>query len=305
MFQSKNAIALLLTMVFVILMTVAIGLGLRNLNEVKQTVSKENLLLQSDILIEDILRLLKSSQEINAVVKSKDATALYALISSMEAIPLSLEGYNVLLSIQSARECFNINSLKKDKKDFDQKRVEILRRFFIQHGINDGLVSLIMDSMGGYKVDRSYFSDLFEKNNELFRDYIASYEHLEKILFFYEKKYHDNVFSKLEFDKIFSYNPNIATKVDLNFATEQTWELLTGCSKEEAKVFVKNEGTYKSLKDIPLSPMMQDQLQKFSISFFEPIIEIKIEIKNDYASGFVAFEYDLRTKKASRFVYKI
>ncbi len=303
--RSRSAIALLLTLFFVMLISIVIGFSLQNLNKAKQSVSKEKLLLQVDVLVDDILELLKTSSEIDTVVKSQDGNALFALISSMQNIPLSLEGYEVVLSVESARKYFNINALKKDKKNFDRERINRIKNFFSTHGINEELVLMFMDSMSGYKADRSYFTDLFEKNKELFRDYIASYEHLEKILLFYDKKYHDNVFSKLEFDKIFSYDPNIATKVDLNFATEQTWEFLTGCSQEEAKVFVKNEGSYKKVEDIPLSPTMKERLKKFNISFFEPVVMIIITIRDHYSSGSVAFEYNLRTKKASRFVYKI
>ncbi|NPA65985.1 MAG: hypothetical protein GXO11_03795 [Epsilonproteobacteria bacterium] len=303
--RSRNAIALLMSIVFVMLIAVTIGIGLKSFYQAKQNIAEEKLLYQSDVLVSDVLKILKNTKEIDAIVKSKDGSALYGFISSMQTVPIPFEGYDVFMSVQSARDRFNLNGLKKDQKHFDFKRIEILKSFFIKYGISDELVALIMDSMGGEKLDRSYYSDLFETQKELFRDYLASYRHLEKILIFYEKKHHDNVFSKLEFDRMFSYNPNIGTRIDLNFATQQTWELLTGCTKEQAQVLVAKAGMYKTLEDILLQPSMKERLKNFNISFFEPIITVNIKIKDQYTTGLITFEYDLRTKKASHFVYKI
>jgi hypothetical protein len=147
-------------------------------------------------------------------------------------------------------------------------------------------------------------SNLYTDNPELFQGYIVSQEHFNTIGRYYEKKYNETLFSKLDFDKMLLFEEQRDAKVDLNYATVQTWQLLTGCSKERAEILVANAGTYESVADLELNPQEEAQLKNFAFSFKEDIIRVRIDIQKEELEMVVEFQYNLKTKKANRFVYK-
>ncbi|MDQ7066928.1 MAG: hypothetical protein Q9M40_02380 [Sulfurimonas sp.] len=56
--RSKHAIALLITVMFIIVITVAIGVGLKQVNSASFQMKNEKFMYQSRLLIEDILKIL-------------------------------------------------------------------------------------------------------------------------------------------------------------------------------------------------------------------------------------------------------
>jgi hypothetical protein len=110
---------------------------------------------------------------------------------------------------------------------------------------------------------------------------------------------------KVDFKNLFNFNKNKKTKIDLNFATRQTWELILGCSKERAQELVQNEGGYTNMEDLNLNDMEKNSLRNFAISFFEPVLNVNIDIIQNKLNARISFEYNLRTQKAENFVYEI
>jgi hypothetical protein len=78
--MKRNAIALLVTLFFLMLFAVAIGIGLQTTKKATQQLQKEKLLIQSTVIIEDVLQMLKNSQEITAIAQDSSALSLYALL---------------------------------------------------------------------------------------------------------------------------------------------------------------------------------------------------------------------------------
>jgi len=296
----RRGVALLITLFMLMLISVAIGAGLHELNKAQKIYEKERFLIQSTFLIEDVMHLLRSSNDIQAIVDTNSSEAFYALVSSLSFIPMSVGDYKVLISITSARDRINVNNFAHN-----HDRIERLRSFFLEHELQGDLVEYLLDAMNGIKVDGSYRSDLFFSKPQLFRDYIASSRHLDQILDSYAQKNHTKLYSKLQFDKLFSFEKGDEVQVDLNFATPLTWELITGVDSVRAKELSENGGRYTSLEDLGLTPEQERLLQHFPYSFYEPILRVHVEFKSERTWGGVEFEYDLKTKKASHFVYII
>ncbi|SFV53973.1 hypothetical protein MNB_SM-7-994 [hydrothermal vent metagenome] len=301
----RQGVALLITLVIVMLMTIVIGWSMQTLSKAKQTLNKERFMLQTGVIIEDVLDLLKNSPEIKAVADENSSIALSTLLESASMIPLETQGYRILISLKSARDRVNINTFAKNSTTQDKKRQERLANFLRSYGFGSDLYDYILDAMGGIKEDGSYRSDLFYRDPTLYRDAIVSSKQMERILLDYAKKDGVDPFSKLDFDKIFSYNEDNTTKLDLNFASAEVWEFVAGVSKERAKVLAQNGGAYEKLADIGLSQEQKSMLTLFSYSFFEPIILVHIDIQSEGNSGMIEFEYDIRKKRAKRFVFEV
>ncbi len=301
----RRGVALLLTLVVVMLMTITIGWSIHTLSEAKKSVEKERLMIQSAIFIEDVLGILKNSPEINAAAKSSNPAALFALLGSASMLPFESHGYKVLISLKSARDKININTFSKNATKKETLRRKRLADFLRAHGLGDDLYYYILDAMSGFKADGSYKSDLFYNDPELYRNAIVSPRQMEKILLVYAKKDGIDPFSKLDFDKIFSYDEDANIKLDLNYATPEVWEFVAGVSQERAAKLAENAGAYQNLNELGLNEEQKKLLSLFEYSFFEPVITVHIDIFKEDITETVEFEYDIKKKKAKRFVFEI
>lgn len=250
-----------------------------------------------------MLNLIKKQPELKQI--ATDQNAFYIFLSQSSFIPLDIDNYKVLVKIKSARDKININTLKDANNTIQKERFEIFVDFLQNHNIQSDFAYMVADSMLGVKSDGTYMSDLFSNHAELFRDYIASYRHLKKIIDIYKIQKNDNSIDNVDFKELFSYNADLKTKTDLNFATPAVWQYMLGCSFERAKEISSNAGFYKTLDDIGLSDAQKKRLNRFNYSFFEPIIQIDIKIAREKQTSFLTLEYNLKTDEVSNIDYEI
>ena len=302
--KKRKAIALMITLFFVMLISIAVGYGLKITNKAKISSQKEKFLIQTNIIVDDVLMLFNNSRDISEIAQDGSGLTLNMFLSSSSFIPLKSAGYDVIIKIKSARDRFNINNLKDNNGNIKTEKFKRFKNFLISREIQDVLGYMILDSISKNKKDLQYVTDIFYQNPNLYRKYIASRQHFDKILRYYATSYNDNVFSKLNFDKLLIFKKT-DTRIDLNYANETVWELLLGCTKERAVELASMGGSYQSLKDLNLSEDEKKNLEKFNTSFFEPILAVSLEISKDSFKAKIEFEYDLKTKRATNFVYKI
>jgi len=296
--KNKNAIALLITIMFVIVITVAIGYGLKQVNIATSKVKTEKFMYQSSILIEDVLKILGDNKELKSIVDSKSSEGMFLFLSQAAFIPFESSGVEILLSVKSARSKFNLN-------DLNVSSVDSLKYYVESFGINSSYVDLLLDNKNGIKVDNSYNSSIFDENPYLFRDYVSSIKHLDKINDFYKKEYNDNNLKKINFNNLFYFTKESGTYIDLNYATLEVWQMMLSTDKQRAQDLKNAEGTYKTLADLNLNSDEQIKLSKFKTSFFEPFLFVSIEIMQNKSRSKISFEYDIKNKKGSNFVYEI
>ncbi len=278
----RDAVALLITVFFVMAITLSLGVGFKYIKDAKKSVSDEQLMLQSSAMVEDLLSIIRDSKQIKDI---KDAQDLSLFLAESSFIPLSYKDSTITIEVSSAREKLNLNIFK------NKERLEILKRYLLSKMVVVEFADILTDSMDGIKEDLSYHTDIFDANPNLFRNYITSYEHLDKLIEIYKNKYHDNHIKNIDIEKLFFLSKDTTTKVDLNFATSEVWELMLGCSKVRAEELSSNAGSYKQLDDLNLNDEEVKMLSKFNYSFYEPFLNIKLNIsQNDKQSS---FEFDI------------
>lgn len=278
----RDAVALLITVFFVMAITLSLGVGFKYIKDAKKSVSDEQLMLQSSAMVEDLLSIIRDSKQIKDI---KDAQDLSLFLAESSFIPLSYKDSTITIEVSSAREKLNLNIFK------NKERLEILKRYLLSKMVVVEFADILTDSMDGIKEDLSYHTDIFDANPNLFRNYITSYEHLDKLIEIYKNKYHDNHIKNIDIEKLFFLSKDTTTKVDLNFATSEVWELMLGCSKVRAEELSSNAGSYKQLDDLNLNDEEVKMLSKFHYSFYEPFLNIKLNIsQNDKQSS---FEFDI------------
>jgi hypothetical protein len=305
MMKFKRGVALLITLLFIMAITVSIGIGFKYVNDATKELSKEKFLYQSKIIIEDILNILKRSDELNNAFKDNSVNGLYVFLREYEHIPFSSADVDVSIQIKSARAKFNINNLSDTNGSVNIIKSDALREYFSRYGVNNFYVDILLDNMMGIQKDNTYNSDIFIKKPYLFRDYIASRKHLKQINDFYKELYHDDYLKNIKFEQLFYFSEKRDTAIDVNYASAELWEMILGATKERALQLVAGSGNYTDLQSLNLSDEEVDALNRFKISYFEPYLYIIVEIMRNNEKAKVSFEYNVEAKKGFDFTYEI
>lgn len=293
---SKKAIALFITVMFIMLITVSVGIGLTYLNKASNSVKSEQNIIQSAIILDDALKLLNNSPELQDLNSSEE---LAVFLSEYAFIPLESGGTKISISINSARSKINPNVFTDDAK------VEALKSYFVTNMVNVEYVNMLQDVIGGIKEDMSYNTDIFTNHPYFFRDYVTSDKHLKELNEIYKKSFYNNDIENIEMQSLFYTSKDKNSSVDLNYATSSTWELMLSCDKNRADMLSADAGVYSSLEDLKLSEEEDMALKRFNTSFFEPYIDVKIEILQKEKVVNIRFEYDIKSKKGSNFVFEV
>jgi len=293
----KPAIALLLTVFFVMLITLSLGIGLKYVNDSRANVNRENFMLQSSIVLDDFLKILKNSPDLKQV---KDPLSMGVFLAQSSFIPFESQGLKILIEISSARSKINPNVLKKEA------RMNAFKDFLLSRLVNIEYADVLGDVVGVFKDETQYHTDIFIQNPYLFRGYVASDEHLKEIGEIYKQKFRDNSLDNIDLQKLFYTSSDTNATVDLNYATPLTWQLLIGCDEDRAiELNLNGAGAYLAQTDIYLSTTEKEMLKRFQTKLYMPIVDVKISINKKDANALIRFEYNIQTNKGSNFVFKI
>ena len=310
--KSKNAIALLITIFFIIAITIAVGIGLKNINTASKYVENEKFMLQTTMILDDVLTLLQTSKELDDITKDATGEAFNIFLSQASFIPIESGDIQVSIELKSARAKFNPNSLINTNKNVNEARVNALKQYLSKYMVNNEYVSILLDNMGGIKENIPYNSEIFYDKPYLYRDYINSTKHLSEINQFYldlfgENNLKESTDNKFEADlnQLFYFSNDKNMTIDLNYATAQTFELILGTDRQRAILLSENENVYYKIEELNLSPEEKVILLGFKTSFFEPYLEVIVEIKQKDKSAIINFEYDIKEKKGYNFAYEI
>jgi len=293
--MQRSAIALLITLMFIMAITVSIGVGLKYVNDASKEIEGENFMLQSSVIVEDVLSILKNHPDLQEI---KDQEALFTFLAQTSYIPFESSGVRVLLKFSSARAKFNINTLNaQNRSSFDL--------YLSNKMINIVYTDILLDSIGGIKEDFSYNTQIFNDKPFLFRDYIASQEHLDEINTYFMQNYHENINNNIDFENLLYFSDDKNTSIDANHATKEVWQLLLGTDELRGEELMLNAGAYTDKESLNLSPEEDLSFSKFKVGFFEPFIDVKVKIMQNDKTSNIRFEYDILNKKGSNFSYDI
>ena len=64
-------------------------------------------------------------------------------------------------------------------------------------------------------------------------------------------------------------------------------------------------GIYETVSDLDLSDDENISLSKFKYSSYEPYIDVHLNIYQNSRSVYIRFEYNIKSKKGSNFVYEV
>lgn len=294
--RRRPAIALLITLFFVISVTAAVGVSIIQLRLSAKQVREGKCLIQSSMILDDLLKLLKTTPLLDQI---KDAQSMRYFLENASIIPVALENLNVKININSAMGHFNINTLS-----YFKPFQEALSGYMLQYEISDVeyFKDLLIDCMSGQK--NEYRTDIFDAMPWLHRERIVSMTHLEQIIDYYVLTRHDNNIRKIPWKQLIRFAPSGDRMIDANYITPQLWQLLLPDITEDIAVdLASNEFVYEKSQDLSLADEDLAQLERFDLSYYLPRTLIEVDVRRNDQNVHVAFEYDLKLKQGGNFDY--
>jgi len=304
--KSRNAIALLITLMFVMLMSVAIGYGLKQFKKSSDIVQNEQFMYQSVSVVSDIINILKNSPDVAKLKDDNSTEAMYSFLSIFSELPpFEIDGLHITLSITNAHSKLNPNLIATNPEIQND-----LREYLSTYMVDYNYVDVLLDVMSSFKAKdeyNNYNSYIFDVYPNLFREYLASKEHLNKVNVFYQEEYNDKHILDVPFDKLFYYTKDINSSIDVNYATVETWKMMLNVGEERAITLHSSEGNYTSMVDLALSEEEKVHFAKYKnkTSFYEPYLMVHLTLNKASQNAYIYFEYDINAEKGFNFVFDI
>lgn len=295
----RRAVALLVTLLFIIAISAAVGISLMQLRQGNDEIAGGRFLVQSSVMVEDLLLVLA---DVEKIAKISDAASLRQFLESTTLLPLSAEGVEVRISLHSEMGKLNINTLSRSQK-FQEALINHMRYGYnVQEPLY--MSELLMDCMDGEK--EAYRTDIFEYLPELYRERIADAEHFKQLIDYYVQTRHDDSVRDLPWEELIRFDEHNSTRLDANYVSAELWQmLLPGVGPEMAAELAGHPFAYEKGEDLGLSGDYMTQLGDFNLSYYEPVVHVGMQITENNQSADIAFDYDLGTKKAKEFSYDI
>lgn len=295
----KKGVALLITLFFIMLITMSIGIGLKYINNSTKSIKENQSLVQDSILVGDILKILKTLPQLKDINSTEDFAQF---LTESKTIPLQTKAIDIILHLSSARAKINPIVFK------DKKALESFKIFLQNKMVNTEYADMFYDLINGYKQDGIYTTDIFNDYPELYREGISSYAQLDMLADIYKQKYHENSIDKLDMKDIFYMTHDTKNyEIDANYLSSLGWQLILGCSEERANELLSDGYLYATKKDLKdaLSKEERDLASHFKINVNKEIITIQMQINSNKQESNIKFEYNIKTNTGSNFVFKI
>jgi len=242
----KKAIALLLTLTTILIISYYIALILKNYEKITQ---KGFIFIpQNSIIIEDTLTILKNL-DINSTYIEEIFTTY----------PISTKNgdFRAVVTIEPINS-ININDYLKNKK-IDKNIDKLIEYLCYKYDIKDCLFlkSLILDTIDTDKDERMAFSEIIQKNPLFQNKKIFNSLQLKEILNYYKKETLDKSVDKVPWDEFFNYkitqlyNPP-EDIIKLNSQKETSFNIISYDKAKKFYVKVNIDYTFNNSQQIEI-----------------------------------------------------
>jgi len=303
----RRGIALLITIAFVLVIMAIIGMMLGTVQSSQKSVSQKKVLIQSDILLSNMLGILKSaSGDIN------DSVMLDIFLSMPFVFDNSSHGISVDIAFRSNARVVNVNWLVLDKNStnkrdpfepepLNQYIEEYLERILTVYNVSDTilLLSMIADTIDEDTDERISGSEIVRDNLDFMQSKIYNMHHFEQILYAYKQKTLDFSVDKIPWQSLISFDND---KIDFNYINPAVLQfVLEGLDAESIRLLTTHkDSVFTTIDDLPFSTEDKEKLKKMKIVFFDPNLRTTMRIQSTGAALQVALNYNLKTKRVSR-----
>jgi len=309
---SKRGIALLITLFFIIAITLAVGIGLKQVNEARSEIEKENFMIQSRVILDDVLKILSKMSKDYDAQNDTDGEGFYTFLEVSSFIPFESSGIKSSIEISSARSKLNINTIA----DANLSTKEVLESYFESRMIGIEYVDMLFDVIRGKRLEDDYKTNIVYEKPLLFKEsnnYISSYENLKEINEFYKLSYHENKIDKINFKNLFYFSKDANYSLDLNCMSDSVIDTIWASDVVYVEDDEKKEEDEEqnSNCDVSFCASLSEEEKsnlksKYNATCIpQRYINVVVSVVQNKQRARIMFEYNMESKKGSNFVYEL
>lgn len=296
---------MIITIAFIAAIVAIIGMSMGLLDRSYNGVANKRFLVQSDVLLSNMLGILKSaSSDVN------DSTTLDIFL----AMPLAFENSDfdtsATIAFTSAASCPNINWLidkQAAKKDDPYTQIPLnpqmeayLDRILSIYNVSDRilLVSMIADAIDEDLEARSSGSEIALDAPDFMQGEIYDLHHFNQIIDAYERISLDPMARRVPWAQLIGFTN---MQLDFNHLTTEALSVLAPELEPEQAAMLTAErlDVYTALSELPLTQESKERLKKLHLAFYSAEVNGDIVIQNGDRKLHAAFLYNLGSKKVS------
>ena len=290
----RKSVVLLITLAIIVAISALVYSGLSIVDKAFSEVEKKHSLIQTDIFFKSLIDVLKKrSKEINS------SEGLEVLIYM--PIELISDEIEARVEFDSAAKGINPNNFLKVENKKEQINPDYVLLFdrILQRAdvLNKELfIAMIEDSLDKDFDERVPGSEIALYDRRFRQGSIENFKKFDMLIKHYILLTEDGNINKIPWKSILSF---YSKEIDINYISPILVEYILPYEDLELikKVFINKTSIYKDVNDLPLPKEDKEELKKFDVSGYVPIIEGNLTIKQGKNVSFARFVYDIKNKK--------
>lgn len=302
----KKAIALFSTLLILVLVMMLMSIALKNTTNIKKTSVLDRYLIQENITIADIKKILdeKISSKIKSIDPENRGEALKLLFSTPLKINNSVDNSEITITLMPNDGKLNINYIIKNEYQ------KYITRIFDKIGIKDS--SLLLEIILANIVYTNEHNDNYKialKDLDFKSGLIRKFDDFKKVIDLYVKYSDDFNARNINYTKYFKFinDSNERNNIlDINYMEIELLDALEGLSiKNSIRTKIKNKSfLFKKFEELELveegAVNEEELLRSKKIEFTTKNTICKINIKSINYSVQYIFNYDIENNKLSK-----
>lgn len=297
--MKRNAIALLITLALVGVITALIAVSSAILEHAYKRIHNKQLLVQSNVMFNHFMELFKSN---SADVSDPFTLELFLMVPlsfQSEATGLKLEA-----TFESAATAPNINHLIKDINQTNAEPqvayADYLDRILAIYDVSDRilLAALIEDTLDTDHEERVPGSEIALSDPFFIEGKIHDINHLLQVIEVYKLQTKDTQVDNIAWKKLFVFDGD---KVDVNYITPESLMAVNPEFDEmqTLELTTQKTDTYESLEAFALDSEMAERFKELNIDVYAPLVRGTLTLTDGDKHIGITFLYNFETKEVS------
>ncbi|BCD68956.1 hypothetical protein [Nitratiruptor sp. YY09-18] len=290
----RKSIVLLITLALIVAISSLIYIGLELVDKSAQVVEKKHNFLQTVSMVHDIKKIIEKNK------KDINSTEGLDLLFSMP-IDLKTDNLHVHVEFSSAATGINPNNFIKtvNKKERLNPNYILLFDRILQNAnvLNKELfLAMIEDTLDKDLQERFPGSEIALYDKRFAQGSIENFAKFQKIVDHYIGLTEDGNINTIPWKKILGF---YSKKIDFNYISPILLHYMLPFLDKEAlqKLTTDKEEVFTDMKELRLAKEYKDELKKYDVAFYVPVINVNLTIKEGNSKSYAHFVYDLATAK--------
>ena len=298
----RKSIVLLITLALIVAISSLIAVGLHIVDDAAKKVEEKHFLIQTDTFVKNIASIL--AQKTGDINSSDGLDLLFSL-----PIDLKTDEISAHIAFASAATGLNPNNFIKiehNKTRLNPDYILLFDRILQSENVQNKelFIAMIEDTLDRDLQERIPGSEIALYDKRFAQGAIENYKKFQMIIDHYVLLSEDPNIYRVPWRKILSF---YSKKIDFNYISPLLLKYMVPFFDDETikRLTTGKKMVFSNWKDLNIAKEYKDELKKYNIAFYVPIIEGKLTIKQGGRKSFARFIYDIQKKRIKDIAYKI